>query len=156
MRDNFTLAHTFTARWEGGLSDHEADPGGITNHGISLRWVTDLARQAKERCLRDARQCDTCPRRTGPDCDYFSLDLDNDGDIDADDIRACTKEQAARLFRRHFWEALGCDRLPLPLAVTLYDGAVNMGASRAVKQLQEAMNAAGETQLDHYLSLIHI
>lgn len=75
MRDNFTLAHTFTARWEGGLSDHEADPGGITNHGISLRWVTDLARQAKERCLRDARQCDTCPRRTGPDCDYFSLDL---------------------------------------------------------------------------------
>ena len=54
MRDNFTLAHTFTARWEGGLSDHEADPGGITNHGISLRWVTDLARQAKERCLRDA------------------------------------------------------------------------------------------------------
>ena len=25
-----------------------------------------------------------------------------------------------------------------------------MGASRAVKQLQEAMNAAGETQLDHY------
>lgn len=48
MRDNFTLAHTFTARWEGGLSDHEADPGGITNHGISLRWVTDLARQAKE------------------------------------------------------------------------------------------------------------
>ena len=149
MRDNFTLAHTFTARWEGGLSDHEADPGGITNHGISLRWVTDLARQAKERCLRDARQCDTCPRRTGPDCDYFSLDLDNDGDIDADDIRACTKEQAARLFRRHFWEALGCDRLPLPLAVTLYDGAVNMGASRAVKQLQEAMNATGETQLDH-------
>ena len=150
MRDNFTLAHTFTARWEGGLYDHEADPGGITNHGISLRWVTDLARQAKERCLRDARQCDTCPRRTGPDCDYFSLDLDNDGDIDADDIRACTKEQAARLFRRHFWEALGCDRLPLPLAVTLYDGAINMGASRAVKQLQEAMNAAGETQLDHY------
>ena len=150
MRDNFTLAHTFTARWEGGLSDHEADPGGITNHGISLRWVTDLARQAKERCLRDARQCDTCPRGTGPDCDYFSLDLDNDVDIDADDIRACTKEQAARLFRRHFWEALGCDRLPLPLAVTLYDGAVNMGASRAVKQLQEAMNATGETQLDHY------
>ena len=48
MRDNFTLAHTFTARWEGGLSDHEADPGGITNHGISLRWVTDLARQARE------------------------------------------------------------------------------------------------------------
>ena len=99
MRDNFTLAHTFTARWEGGLSDHEADPGGITNHGISLRWVTDLARQARERCLRDARQCDTCPRRTGPDCDYFSLDLDNDGDIDADDIRACTKEQAARLLK---------------------------------------------------------
>lgn len=103
MRDNFTLAHTFTARWEGGLSDHEADPGGITNHGISLRWVTDLARQAKERCLRDARQCDTCPRRTGPDCDYFSLDLDNDGDIDADDIRACSAGISGRP-----WAATAC------------------------------------------------
>lgn len=146
----FTLAHAFTARWEGGLSDHEADPGGITNHGISLRWVTDLARQARAQCLRDARQCDTCPRRTGPDCDYFSLDLDNDGDIDADDIRACTRAQAARLFRRHFWDALDCGRLPLPLAVTLYDGAVNMGPGRAVKQLQEALNATGESQLDQY------
>lgn len=115
MRDNFTLAHTFTARWEGGLSDHEADPGGITNHGISLRWVTDLARQAKERCLRDARQCDTCPRRTGPDCDYFSLDLDNDGDIDADDIRACTKEQAAPSVPQAFLGGTGL-RPPAPAA----------------------------------------
>ena len=34
--------------------------------------------------------------------------------------------------------------------MTLYDGAVNMGAGRAVKQLQEAMNATGESQLDQY------
>lgn len=42
MSEAFQLAHAFTARWEGGLSDHPSDPGGITNHGVSLRWVQDL------------------------------------------------------------------------------------------------------------------
>ena len=76
-----------------------------------------------------------------------------DGDVDADDIRACTREQAAILFKKHFWDAQGCAALPLPLAVALYDGAVNMGPGRAVRQLQQAMNAVGEAQLDHYTSI---
>lgn len=150
MSDAFQLAHAFTARWEGGLSDHPSDPGGITNHGVSLRWVQDLARQAREECRRLFRSCDGCRERATTRCGWHSLDLDTDGDVDADDIRACTKAQAAALFRTHFWDKLSCKALPLPLAVALYDGAVNMGPARAVRQLQQAMNTTGEAQLDHY------
>ena len=144
----FDLAHAFTARWEGGLVDHPADPGGLTHHGVSFRWVHDLAEEARRRCLREARRCGACARQGTSRCQWHELDMDMDGDVDADDIRACTKEQAAALFRRHFWDKLNCDALPLPLAVTLYDGAVNMGPGRAVRQLQAALNLVGENRLD--------
>ena len=150
MTNMFETAHAFTAQWEGGLTDHPADPGGLTNYGVSLRWVQDLARQARQECLRQHKTCDACPNARTASCTYCGLDLDMDGDVDADDIRACTRAQAAALFKRHFWDALGCAALPLPLAVALYDGAVNMGAGRAVRQMQRGMNAVGEAQLDHY------
>lgn len=148
MSNFFQKAHEFTARWEGGLTDHPSDPGGLTNHGVSLRWVQDLARQAREDCQRQARSCDGCNAMRTSKCGYYSLDMD--GDVDADDIRACTKAQAAALFKKHFWNKLACNGLPLPLAVTLYDGAVNMGPARAVRQMQRAMNTVGESELDRY------
>jgi len=150
MSNFFQKAHEFTARWEGGLTDYPSDPGGLTNHGVSLRWVQDLARQAREDCQRQARSCDGCNAMRTSKCGYYSLDMDMDGDVDADDIRACTKAQAAALFKKHFWNKLACNGLPLPLAVTLYDGAVNMGPARAVRQMQRAMNTVGESELDRY------
>ncbi|MBQ3060256.1 MAG: hypothetical protein IJD16_08105 [Desulfovibrio sp.] len=150
MSQAFQLAHAFTARWEGGLSDHPADPGGLTNYGISLRWARELAAQARQECCLSLRDCAACPPEHRRDCGWPGLDIDMDGDVDADDIRACTRAQAARLFRQHFWDKLACARLPLPLAVTLYDGAVNMGAPRAVRQLQRAMNMTGEAELEEY------
>jgi len=150
MSNAFQLAHAFTARWEGGLAEHPADPGGLTNYGVSLRWVQDLAEQARQECRRPSRDCGQCPPAQSAACHWHELDLDTDGDVDADDVRACTRAQAARLFRQHFWDKLDCRRLPLPLAVTLYDGAVNMGAPRAVRQLQQALNLTGEAELEHF------
>ena len=112
--DVFSIAHNFVAKWEGGFSDHKSDPGGLTNYGVSLRWLISLG--------------------------LLEGDIDGDGDIDADDIRACTKQQAALLFKGHFWDALRCDELPPAMATALYDSAVNMGAWRAVLQLQQAIN----------------
>jgi len=39
FRASFEAAHAFTARWEGGLVDHPDDPGGVTNFGVSLRFL---------------------------------------------------------------------------------------------------------------------
>jgi lysozyme family protein len=38
LNDNFKWAMKFTTRWEGGLSNHSADPGGMTYRGISRRF----------------------------------------------------------------------------------------------------------------------
>lgn len=154
MDSYFAQAHQFTAQWEGGLTDHPSDPGGITHYGVSLRWLRELA---QEECRKLARTCDGS---NAPDCTAFNgdrhnhglsaYDFDADGDIDADDIRTCTAAQAAQLFKKHFWTATGCHKLPKPLALVLYDGAVNMGAPRAVRQLQQALNLVGENHIDHF------
>ena len=35
MSDRFTICHEITAKWEGGWSDHKADPGGKTMYGVT-------------------------------------------------------------------------------------------------------------------------
>lgn len=35
MSDRFPICHEITAKWEGGWSDHKADPGGKTMYGIT-------------------------------------------------------------------------------------------------------------------------
>lgn len=129
---SFDTAHIFTARWEGGLSEHAADPGGVTNHGVSLRWLLQLSKENE---------------------DVAAYDFYPDGTLDASDIRACTKAQAAALMRRNFWEPLRCAELSPPLAVTLYDYAVNAGAARAVRLLQAACNMVGEACLERFIPL---
>lgn len=39
MSDRFPICHEITAKWEGGWSDHPADPGGKTMYGVTeARW----------------------------------------------------------------------------------------------------------------------
>lgn len=64
-KGNFPACHAITAKWEGGWSDHPADPGGATKYGITIatlsRWrgrqvtrqeVRDLTREEAERIYR--------------------------------------------------------------------------------------------------------
>jgi lysozyme family protein len=107
----FRAAHAFTAMIEGGWT---VDKGGATKYGISLRFM----------------------RAQG-----VSLgDIDHDGDVDIDDIRALTPDDAQRLMRLVFWDGLKGDLLPRITAASLYDFAVNAGPRAAVKSLQMACN----------------
>ncbi|MCL2790102.1 MAG: hypothetical protein FWD79_05605 [Desulfobulbus sp.] len=127
---NFATAHAFTSRWEGGFVNHPNDPGGATNHGVSLRWL----------------------KSEGIDLEFtlpFAIDYNADGVIDILDIKALTPEQAAILFRIAFWDWLRLDELPLLTAMAVYDAAVNVGRGQAVKFLQRACNALkGERLVD--------
>jgi len=150
MPNKFNIAHKFTEKWEGGLVDHSADPGGITNLGISLRWLRQMA---KNECTELKANYTENSANTAPKNNLSSFDFDADGDIDADDIRACTKSQAKTLFKKYFWQTAKCHKLPLAIAVVLYDAAVNMGVPRAVRQLQQALNVVSYSNLEPYESI---
>ncbi len=58
------------------------------------------------------------------------------------DIRALTQAQAGEIYRRDFWDRAGCGELPPPLALLVFDAAVNNGVGRAVRWLQAAHGVA--------------
>ena len=63
---------------------------------------------------------------------------------DRDAIRNLNREQAIQIYREHWWERYGFERLPdQRLATKLFDLAVNLGPQRAVRFLQQALVRCG-------------
>jgi len=57
-------------------------------------------------------------------------------------IASLTLEAARAIYRRDYWDRIGGDRLPPPLALLVFDAAVNNGVGRAVRWLQTACGVA--------------
>jgi len=57
------------------------------------------------------------------------------------DIANLTEEEAAEIYRADYWGKIKGDLLPVPVAILIFDWAVNSGVSRAVKALQTAVGA---------------
>lgn len=121
VSDKFRRCHAFVARWEGGYTDDKNDAGGVTNYGVSKRFLEDLARREPVRVA------------------MLGIDIP----VTKRTIRELTKDQAMRLFHDEFWKPLRCDELPMPVALCLYDMAVNHGGFGAVRICQKACNDAG-------------
>ncbi len=118
----FAMAH------EGGLVDHKKDPGGITQWGVSLRHARNVG------AIRSARGVE-----------LLNFDLDNDGDIDADDIRALTKEQAKIVYvnfwqRHRFKEITSPDGQHRKVVMKFYDLCLPMGYGGASRVVQRTLN----------------
>jgi lysozyme family protein len=105
-------------QWEGGLVDNPKDPGGITNLGISLRWLEGQG-----------------------------IDINGDGKVDAKDVKALTPETAEQLYLAHFWRAAYGQIKSEDVAIYVFDMAVNMGAERAHRIAQEACGAEADGQI---------
>lgn len=52
------------------------------------------------------------------------------------DMTNLTEFDARAIYRKYFWESLYCDQLPLPIAIAIFDTAVNKGQRMAVKLAQ--------------------
>lgn len=110
----FSTIHSFTARWEGGISDHPADPGGFTVYGVCRAFLEDFA------------------RRQGA----FLKEIGVSTSINEATMRRITPEQAALILKREFYDGISALR-PACLAAT-YDARVNCGKVTGLKFLQEA------------------
>ena len=113
MRDVRRIAEEIVAR-EGGYVNDPDDPGGATNHGVTIGTM----------------------RRLG-------LDLDGDGRVTAADVRRLTHAQAVDIFLTHYHARPGIGRLPEVVQPSCFDMHVNAGAN-AVKILQRLLIAMDE------------
>ena len=110
----FDKAFEYTQDWEGwsAYTNDKDDPGGPTKYGITLGT------------LKGER-----------------FDVDRDGDVDADDVRSLTYEDAKAILIENYWSKMWCDKIESErIAIKLFDCAVNMGPFRATKIAQEALN----------------
>lgn len=60
------------------------------------------------------------------------------------DVAGLTLEEAGVLYRRDYWDRVRGDALPGPLALLVFDAAVNAGVGRAARWLQEAVGVAAD------------
>ncbi|WP_103334095.1 holin-associated N-acetylmuramidase [Pseudotabrizicola formosa] len=106
------LAEAIVAR-EGGFVNDPDDPGGATNHGVTIGTL----------------------RRLG-------LDVTRDGRIDVADVRALTRNQAVDVFIEHYFRRPGLSALPEVVQASVFDMYVNAGPN-AVKILQRLCTDMG-------------
>lgn len=117
---NFDYAIQQTLKHEGGYNDVKGDAGGATNYGISLRFLKSIAENRGW------------------------VDIDGDGNIDADDIKNLTQNQAKKIYYEEFWLKSKCHFIQNDeVAAKVFDMAVNMGITQAIKLLQQAVNHMG-------------
>jgi lysozyme family protein len=98
---------------EGGFVDDPDDPGGATKHGVTIGTMRGLG-----------------------------LDLDRDGDVDREDVRALTRDQAIDIFIRDYFEKPRIALLPEAIQASVFDMQVNAGAE-AVRILQRLLTRSG-------------
>lgn len=106
------IAEGIVAR-EGGFVDDPDDPGGATNHGVTIHTM----------------------RRLG-------IDLTGDGRVDTADVRRLTREQATQIYIEHYFHAPRIGALPDVLHASVFDMQVNAG-SQAVRILQRLLSDMG-------------
>ena len=113
--DVFTQAFACVIGHEGGFSINPADPGNWTESPVGKGQ------------LRGTKY--GISARSYPECDISSLSL----------------EQAQQIYRRDFWDRIGADNLAAPLALLVFDAAVNNGVTRAVQWLATARKLAANS-----------
>ncbi len=110
---DFDIAVTYVIENEGNLEEDANDPGGITKYGISLRFLKAI----------------TDPKKYG-----FSTDS-----INSDTIKELTIPQAKSLYKGEFWDHAPFERINNQSNCNfIFDMAVNMGISPAIKCAQRA------------------
>jgi lysozyme family protein len=106
------IATEIVAR-EGGFVNDPDDPGGATNHGVTIHTLQRLG-----------------------------IDVNRDSRIDVADVKALTRAQAVEIYLEHYFKRPGIAALPEALQASVFDMYVNAGGN-AVKILQRLLTDMG-------------
>ena len=60
------------------------------------------------------------------------------------DMRLLPRDTAKAIYRKRYWDAMRCDRMPPPLRFSLFDAAVNSGVKQATVWLQRALDVGDD------------
>jgi lysozyme family protein len=113
---NFDKAIKLILKHEGGYVNNPNDNGGPTAFGVSLAFLKG--------------------------CGDLG-DFDHDGDVDIEDIKNMTVDQATLIYKTQWWDKYKYSAVTdLTIATKIFDFSVNMGSSRAHKLLQTSLNKA--------------
>jgi lysozyme family protein len=112
MSARFRQAFDILLGHEGGFVDDPHDAGGATRYGLSLRFLKGKGR------LYDRNQ---------------------DGVVDAADVRQITLADAQAIYLGEFWNKVRADDLPPALSLLVFDAAVHCGTGTAIRWLQQAL-----------------
>lgn len=107
----------FILSWEGGYCKVPGDRGGATNRGVTLAtWR------------------------------IYGYDKDGDGDIDENDVRLITVEDAVeRVMRPHFWNRWKADAIECQqIANLVVDWAWNSGTATSIKKVQAILGVKAD------------
>ena len=112
MKSVEQIAAEIVAR-EGGYVNDPDDPGGATNHGVTIGTMKRLGR-----------------------------DIDGDGDVDVADVKALTRDEAVVIYLQHYFRGPRLAELPAAVQASVFDMYVNAGAN-AVRILQRLVSRMG-------------
>lgn len=116
----FEHAVNFLLDNEGLLTDDPKDPGGITNFGISLKFLQQN-----------------------------HIEINKDGIIDRQDVIDLDVTKAKFIYYRYWWDKYKYDGISsLDIATKVFDLSVNMGAFEAHKLLQISINRLNDHPID--------
>lgn len=119
MDVKFSYAVNVIMLHEGYQSDDKDDKGGLTRYGITLSYIKDN-----------------------------QIDVNGDGIIDINDIKAIDKNKAIDIYLKYFWERYQYDKFnALQIATKVFDMAVNMGEVTAHRLLQRTINIVSDAEL---------
>ena len=110
MNGNFERCLALVLKSEGGYVNNLADPGGMTNLGVTKNtyeaWVN----------------------RT----------------VDETEMRSLTPDDVAPLYEHNYWNRVAGNELPVGVDYCVFDAAVNLGPSQAIKLIQRALNVVDD------------
>lgn len=67
--------------------------------------------------------------------------------VTKEDIKNLTRDEAAKIYKKNYWDQCKCDSLPLPVAALVFDCAVNSGNFRSVSLLQAAVGVYADGKI---------